>query len=102
MREAWKRYDEAKTSENDDPWAVLPRNQLFLLLQMSNCGSDLDSQSLSVAESVHVLKTVTHNIAQAEAACQFEHRDLHSGNILIKRDVTGMPVPTIIDFTLSR
>lgn len=70
---------------------------------MEHCGEDLDSQRLTATEAIRILKLITQYLAKAEVACEFEHRDLHAGNILIRRNnETGEIEPTIIDFTLSR
>lgn len=71
-----------------------------------------------MSEARSVLQQVIMSLAVAERQLQFEHRDLHWGNILIKRTrqeyleylidgrqfhvrTNGVQV-TIIDFTLSR
>ena len=77
-------------------------------------------QFQSLAEAHAVIAQVTVALTVAERALQFEHRDLHWGNVLIKRlphaDSTaqyrmeGVPFSistgglhvAIIDFTLSR
>ena len=74
-------------------------------------------------EAFSVLLQITVALAVAEEACGFEHRDLHWGNVLCKRDkvdvendntrkpqLNGVDVTldtygvtaSIIDFTLSR
>ena len=72
----------------------------------------------NVKQAQSIITQVTLSLAIAEHALEFEHRDLHWGNILIKRtseptltymldgsslavDTHGVKV-TIIDFTLSR
>ena len=103
LKTAWDKYAETKESENDRPWEVLAKDQLYIVLQMEHCGQDLDSQQLNATEAVYLLKQIAKNLAAAESACEFEHRDLHSGNVLVSRDAeTGQLEPTIIDFTLSR
>ena len=41
-----------------------------------------------IHSSIHVHVQVTMTLAVAEEACEFEHRDLHWGNLLISRDGT--------------
>merc|ERR1712126_59702 len=82
-------------------------------------GVDLESFNMkSVEEALSILKQVIASLAIAEQVYQFEHRDLHWGNILVlkthKKEIefvlsdqkytfesSGLLV-TIIDFTLSR
>jgi len=82
-------------------------------------GVDLEHfEPRSFEEIRSILMQLTMTLAVAEEACQFEHRDLHWGNLLIVRDGTeavqyrlrdvditvqaaGVRV-TLIDFTLSR
>ena len=69
-------------------------------------------------QALHAWKQVVHALAVAEEAHQFEHRDLHWGNVLVKETTlktveftlggdtyqveTGGVLTTIIDFSLSR
>lgn len=118
---AWDERVKQKSDQNVRP-DRFKDDQLFGLLLLSDGGKDLESfvlQSWSQAASVYT--QAVQAIAQAEEKCQFEHRDLHWGNIVIKevtqgrhgrRDVldirkifspkwSGVQA-TIIDFTLSR
>ncbi|MBA0843656.1 hypothetical protein Goarm_000825 [Gossypium armourianum] len=125
---AWEKWDEKNGSENDHP-KEFPEKQRYLVFVLQHGGKDLESfvlenfdeaRSLLVQLSVNlsIALQVTAALAVAEAAYEFEHRDLHWGNILLSRNgsVTvkfilegkqisfrtyGLSV-SIIDFTLSR
>ncbi|XP_007521084.1 serine/threonine-protein kinase haspin [Erinaceus europaeus] len=117
---AWDHYDSTKGSANDRP-DFFKEDQLFIVLEFEFGGTDLEQMrtklnSLSTAKSI--LHQITASLAVAEAALHFEHRDLHWGNILLKKTsfkelqytLNGetSTIPThglqvnIIDYTLSR
>lgn len=105
-------------------------NQLWLFLEMSDAGTDLetvldgslqDESSLAHLEQLTAVQIrdifwqVASALGLAEQRFQFEHRDLHLGNICLKVPEhpvgdgglalrTGDPsiLVTIIDYTLSR
>lgn len=100
------------------------KNQLWLLMEMTDAGRDIDSMLCTARlerklYSVHETSDMFWGIAEAlmrgEAQAEFEHRDLHAGNVCIKirdepLDVTaenGIPrlskhEVTLIDYTQSR
>ncbi|KAH8391708.1 hypothetical protein KR009_001713, partial [Drosophila setifemur] len=114
----WERYDDEKGSENDHP-GIFGDNQLFIVLELEFAGSDMMNYKFTNAEqSYYALLQIILTLAVGEVECQFEHRDLHWGNILIKKTnkkqicfklsnnnltvyTKGVNV-TIIDYTLSR
>ncbi|KZC03891.1 Putative serine/threonine-protein kinase haspin like protein [Dufourea novaeangliae] len=114
----WNTYDEEKHSENDCP-SMFNENQLYIILELGHSGQDLEAFVFPTAEEAHVLFIqAALALAIAEEAVQFEHRDLHWGNILISPTTEshvyyklgqkqiqllskGVKV-SIIDFTLSR
>ncbi|XP_078701432.1 serine/threonine-protein kinase haspin-like isoform X2 [Branchiostoma floridae x Branchiostoma belcheri] len=116
----WDRWHQEKAggSENDNP-DMFPRSQLFVVLESEDGGCDLEHfQFYSLREAKAVLHQITIALAVAEAALQFEHRDLHWGNVLVRKGgeqssthhlageevcvaTRGLDV-NIIDFTLSR
>uniref|UniRef100_T1ICX8 non-specific serine/threonine protein kinase n=1 Tax=Rhodnius prolixus TaxID=13249 RepID=T1ICX8_RHOPR len=114
----WDEYDENKGSDNDRP-DVFNDEQLFLVLELGNAGTDLESYSFSTAkQALSIFKQTVFAVAVAEACFEFEHRDLHWGNVLISRTaerfiffrlegeeykvITNGVKSTIIDYTLSR
>ncbi|XP_060596119.1 uncharacterized protein LOC132750191 [Ruditapes philippinarum] len=114
----WDLFHKNKGSENDRP-DVFPEKQLYIVFEFADCGTDLESyQFTTIQQAKSVLTQVGYALAVAEEALQFEHRDLHWGNVLVrptdKEDITfrlmGKPVvvPTqgveacVIDFTMSR
>ncbi|KAM9370425.1 serine/threonine-protein kinase haspin [Phaethornis superciliosus] len=120
LLEAWDKYHKVTGSENDRPH-FFGDKQLFMVLEFEFGGSDLENMRnrfSSVASAKSILHQVTASLAVAEQELHFEHRDLHWGNVLVKKtDVKELnyvlngathTIPTagihvnIIDYTLSR
>ncbi|XP_009991500.1 PREDICTED: serine/threonine-protein kinase haspin [Chaetura pelagica] len=120
LLEAWDKYHKVTGSENDRP-DFFGDKQLFVVLEFEFGGSDLENmrkEFSSVASAKSILYQVTASLAVAEQELHFEHRDLHWGNVLVKKtDVKELDyvlngethtIPTaglhvnIIDYTLSR
>nr|XP_039249837.1 uncharacterized protein LOC120327576 [Styela clava] len=118
LLEAWDVYDEERTSENDKP-DNFSNDQLYLIFQFADGGADVEHFVFRSANQAYsVLQQVCAALAVAEKSLEFEHRDLHWGNILVT-PTTSKTVTTnidskaytiktngvkasIIDFTLSR
>ncbi|CAH8326610.1 unnamed protein product [Eruca vesicaria subsp. sativa] len=112
---AWEDWDAKNGSENDHP--DFPEKQCYVMFVLEHGGKDLEGFVLLNFDEARSL-LVTAGLAVAEAAFEFEHRDLHWGNILLSRNnsstlpftVEGKQVfiktfgvqISIIDFTLSR
>ncbi|KAL8241661.1 hypothetical protein R6Q59_011963 [Mikania micrantha] len=117
MIRAWEEWDKKHFSGNDNP-IDFAENQRFVVFVQEYGGQDLERfVLLNFKEACSLLVQVTMALAVAEAAFEFEHRDLHWGNILCRNgsetlqfilDGKKMHVKTygmvasIIDFTLSR
>ncbi|XP_072209439.1 serine/threonine-protein kinase haspin [Excalfactoria chinensis] len=120
LLKAWDTYRKVTGSENDRP-DLFGEEQLFVVLEFEFGGSDLENmrKKLStVASAKSILHQVTASLAVAEQELHFEHRDLHWGNVLVKKtdakelnyvlNGTTCTIPTagihvnIIDYTLSR
>ncbi|KAF5911728.1 hypothetical protein HPG69_015706 [Diceros bicornis minor] len=117
---AWDRYNSTKGSANDRP-DFFEEDQLFIVLEFEFGGIDLEQMRTklsSFATAKSILHQITASLAVAEASLHFEHRDLHWGNVLLKKTslkelhytLNGKTsaIPTrglqvnIIDYTLSR
>lgn len=117
---AWDEYNSAKGSANDRP-DFFDKDQLFIVLEFEFGGTDLErmkTELASLATAKSILHQITASLAVAEASLHFEHRDLHWGNVLLKKthlkelhytlDGKTKSIPTlglqvnIIDYTLSR
>lgn len=95
-------------------------DQLYLTLETNYGGTDMESFLFdNAAQAYSMFLQIAFAIAIAEIELQFEHRDLHWGNILISRvppyekiifKLGGKEVKigsygikaTIIDYTMSR
>ncbi|KAL6711601.1 hypothetical protein ACN47E_004535 [Coniothyrium glycines] len=132
MNEAWKSWNKArprgKKSEFPDPSkkSSYDELQLWAVVEMQDAGTDCEKVMelggfTSVWEIWDIFWGVCMSIAKAEEACNFEHRDLHLGNICVRSSTsqgdvlqvqvqepikrklhfTGLET-TVIDYTLSR
>lgn len=80
----WDTYNSAKGSANTRP-DVFNESQLFCVIVQNDAGIDLETKQIPSwidAESIFWQTVIV--LAQAEQYCQFEHRDLHWGNLVIK------------------
>ncbi|XP_037348367.1 serine/threonine-protein kinase haspin [Talpa occidentalis] len=117
---AWDNYNSTKGSANNRP-DFFKEDQLFIVLEFEFGGTDLEQMSKklnSLGTAKSILHQITASLAVAEASLHFEHRDLHWGNVLLKKTslrelqytLNGKTstIPTlglqvnIIDYTLSR
>uniref|UniRef100_A0A8C5S3P9 Serine/threonine-protein kinase haspin n=1 Tax=Laticauda laticaudata TaxID=8630 RepID=A0A8C5S3P9_LATLA len=118
---AWDEYHRLKQSENNRP-DFFSDQQLFMVLQFEFGGTDLENMRnrhlSSVTSAKSILHQVTASLAVAEEALRFEHRDLHWGNVLVRKtslkevavtlngEVHVLPTQgilvNIIDYTFSR
>jgi serine/threonine-protein kinase haspin len=98
---------------------VFGDSQQHIAFLLENSGMQFGSYVYhSFDEALSILRQVTISLAIAEEALQFEHRDMHRGNVLVKRTkeefiyfrlnrkeyyIRSHGVrATIVDFTLSR
>ncbi|VFQ83499.1 unnamed protein product [Cuscuta campestris] len=115
---AWEDWEVKQGTLNDNP-KMFPDKQCYVIFVQEHGGKDLESfVLLNYDEARSLLVQVTLALAVAEAAYEFEHRDLHWGNILLTRKgsstvefyLEGRQIHvrtfglliSIIDFTLSR
>ena len=118
LLQLWDEYESKKGSENDRP-DMLEEDQLYIALEYGNGGRDLEKFVFQhPGQAVQAWRQVAHSLAVAEQSLQFEHRDLHWGNVLVKKCrekstnfmiqgksfavETGGVKTHIIDFSLSR
>lgn len=81
----WDDYDENRGSENERP-DFYENDQLFAIIGLENGGKDLEHTELrNWEEAEDVFWQVAKALARGEKEREFEHRDLHWGNVVIKR-----------------
>ncbi|KFX91081.1 hypothetical protein O988_07925, partial [Pseudogymnoascus sp. VKM F-3808] len=97
------------------------KDQLFLVLELGNAGKDLEHYNLTTREELwDVFLGTAMALATGEDLFGFEHRDLHEGNICLRRAAPASVLPkgnsaadptrygfsgleiTLLDYTLSR
>ncbi|EIE19929.1 hypothetical protein COCSUDRAFT_54502 [Coccomyxa subellipsoidea C-169] len=115
----WRAWDAKHGSEND-PVAKFGADQMYVVFVVANGGADLEHFEVhGFEEARSILLQAVLALAVGEEAVEFEHRDLHWGNLLIRRVPVGQRTSarlrgvdveastagvevTLIDFTLSR
>lgn len=88
----WDQYVKAGGSENDRP-DFYSEQQLFVVIGLEDGGIDLEKWSFKGdkdggggwTEAREVFWRVAGSLARGEKEREFEHRDLHFGNVVIKR-----------------
>ena len=101
-------FDSENSSENDRPDRDLfseassdgvridPKEQLFVAIEFANGGRDLEHTKLKNAtQGLSIFLQIAHALAVSERALEFEHRDLHWGNILVK-ECEANPEDTVL------
>ena len=83
--EAFREYKDAgKDCQNPDPESFKD-TQLFAIIEMDDAGTDLEQlKRPSIFQSYDIFWSTVLTLAVAEEQVQFEHRDLHIGNICIR------------------
>ncbi|KAL5351284.1 hypothetical protein ACLOAV_003136 [Pseudogymnoascus australis] len=135
---AWEGWDEKEPGEGasveeSEAWedgrgrSVFPypgryhKDQLFLVLELGDAGKDLEHYKLTTREELwDVFLGTAMALATGEDMFGFEHRDLHEGNICLRRAGPASKIPaatsstaelrsgfsgleiTLLDYTLSR
>ncbi|KRZ18314.1 Serine/threonine-protein kinase haspin, partial [Trichinella zimbabwensis] len=116
--EAWNRYSISPGTLNDRP-DIFEDDQLFILFVFQQGGVDLENYKLmNINQAQSIIDQIILTLGILEKELEFEHRDLHIGNILISPwshetidyVIDDKPVSLqsagiivhIIDFTLSR
>lgn len=83
---AWESYHRKHRSENDHP-RIFQKNQVWLIMELSFIGASLELDVPTCpAARLSIVLQVGLALAVAECELRFEHRDLHWGNVLIRRD----------------
>ncbi|KAK0419937.1 hypothetical protein QR680_014415 [Steinernema hermaphroditum] len=91
----WDEYDLNRGSENDPPSTYSSPEQMYLLLCLGVAGHDLENFAIkNLKEAASIFTQVAFSLMVAEHAMEFEHRDLHVGNILVSRE----KVPEVISY----
>lgn len=83
----WDKYSAAHGTENHRP-DVYNNQQMYCIIVQSNAGTDLERYKIeSWTDAECIFWQAVSILAQAEERYQFEHRDLHWGNIVISDQV---------------
>ncbi|SPO21432.1 related to ALK1 - protein kinase [Ustilago trichophora] len=105
LLQAWDRWDAKRRTktgegaENIRPH-VLGRQQVYALIVMSDGGTDLESLKVkSWLQAASIFWQVVAGLSEMESRYEFEHRDLHWGNILVQTVSQDSAAPLVTETT---
>lgn len=105
LLQAWDRWDAKRRTktgegaENIRPH-VLGRQQVYALIVMSDGGKDLESLKVkSWLQAASIFWQVVAGLSEMESRYEFEHRDLHWGNILVQTVSQESAAPLVTETT---
>ncbi|KAL7072448.1 hypothetical protein ACQ4LE_007710 [Meloidogyne hapla] len=84
----YKKANEGKSGVAENERPNLDDHNIYVLLIMENGGTDLEAfltGEVQESQRFSIFYQVAISLAIAEERCEFEHRDLHYGNILISK-----------------
>ncbi len=94
---AWDNFTMNKKSENERP-SKFAETQTYCIIQLSHHGQDLEAHTVSTwSEAAHIFWSVVRTLSRGEQECEFEHRDLHWGNILIDKSEEDEILEKLLD-----
>ncbi|KAL3087314.1 hypothetical protein niasHS_008633 [Heterodera schachtii] len=122
LLKAWDAFKKARPelSENERPDIYADEDLHFVIIGLSYGGKDLEAYTIrNGPECYSIFHQVALSLAIAETVLEFEHRDLHAGNILVERCADNEKIryiyqgkkinvvsngvrASIIDFSISR
>ncbi|GAA5980451.1 hypothetical protein JCM10908_001658 [Rhodotorula pacifica] len=91
---SWDDFKEKQSPPSDEQIRphVFASTQLYALILLENAGTDLEAYKLkSWKEAASVFAQATDALGRAERARDFEHRDLHWGNLLLQPTARSRP-----------
>lgn len=103
LLEQWDLWKVERTSESDRPdWYL--EEQKYCIIALEHGGVDLEHfEIVSWVSARRIFSKIVTVLALGESDREFEHRDLHWGNVLIQEGLDEeLERVTIIDYTLSR
>ncbi|KAK0408083.1 hypothetical protein QR680_003765 [Steinernema hermaphroditum] len=119
LKRAWNEYKECRETENDAPDQYSSPDQFYIVMFLGFAGTDLESFKVKkLKEAASIVSQLAFSLMVAEEQLEFEHRDMHVGNVMVDRtdrkvvsymlggnpyhvETHGVKV-SIIDFTISR
>ena len=94
---AWDAFATERKSENERP-SKFSETQTYCIIQLSHHGKDLEAHTVSTwSEAAHIFWSVARTLSRGESSCEFEHRDLHWGNILIEKSDENEILERLLD-----
>jgi len=102
LLDAWDEWTNTHETESDRP-DCYTSSQRYCVVMLENGGVDLEHYEVkSWIQARQLLRDIVKTLACGEREREFEHRDLHWGNILVRDGASKDCEITIIDYTLSR